>query len=179
MNLRSTFFVDPKIKMKSRARDNKFVSTQRCSWRGRILRGEVDDENAYAMGGVAGHAGLFSCARDIHRFVCGLRDCYWGRRGFLDSGVVREFFRRDRAVDNWTYALGWDTPSKLGSSSGKYFSAASVGHLGFTGTSIWWDLERDCHAILLSNRVHPTRENSKIRAFRPYVHDLIMERLVR
>jgi CubicO group peptidase (beta-lactamase class C family) len=87
--------------------------------------------------------------------------------------------RRDGTIEGSTYGLGWDTPSEQNSSSGKYFSPTSVGHLGFTGTSIWWDLERDCHIILLSNRVHPTRENDKIKIFRPYIHDLIMEKLLR
>lgn len=95
----------------------------------------------------------------------------------MDAAIVREFLRRDDAVESWTYGLGWDTPSAQNSSSGKYLSPISVGHLGFTGTSIWWDLERDCYIVLLSNRIHPTRENDKIRAFRPYIHDLIMERL--
>ena len=80
-------------------------------------------------------------------------------------------------VKGSTFALGWDSPTPENSSSGSYFSPYSVGHLGFTGTSIWWDLERDCYVILLSNRVHPSRANEKIKEFRPYIHDLIMKTL--
>jgi serine-type D-Ala-D-Ala carboxypeptidase len=91
--------------------------------------------------------------------------------------LLQEFLSRDEAVKNSTYALGWDTPSENRSASGQYFSPHSVGHLGFTGTSIWWDLEKNCHVILLSNRVHPTRKNEKIKNFRPQIHDLIMKTL--
>jgi CubicO group peptidase (beta-lactamase class C family) len=174
MKLQSTFFVALNDQQK---KSQKFVPTQRCPWRGRVLCGEVDDDNAYVMGGIAGHAGLFSCVQDIHHFLLCLRDCYRGSDSFLDAAIVREFWCRDRAVEDWTYALGWDTPSTQNSSSGEYFSLTSVGHLGFTGTSIWWDLERDCYIVLLTNRIYPTRENDKIRAFRPFIHDLIMERL--
>ncbi|MGH7845714.1 MAG: serine hydrolase domain-containing protein [Candidatus Binatia bacterium] len=174
IKLQSTFFVALNDQQK---KSQKFVPTQRCPWRGRVLCGEVDDDNAYVMEGVAGHAGLFSCVKDIHHFLLYLRDCYRGSGSFLDAAIVREFLCRDRAVEGWTYALGWDTPSAHNSSSGKYFSPSSVGHLGFTGTSVWWDLERDCYIVLLTNRIHPTRENDKIRAFRPFIHDLIMERL--
>ncbi|HWP57307.1 MAG TPA: serine hydrolase domain-containing protein [Candidatus Acidoferrales bacterium] len=173
LKLKGTFFNGGRLRP-----SGAFVATERCPWRARVLRGEVHDENAYAMGGVAGHAGLFSSARDIHRLICRLRACYRGKDAFLDEALMREFFRRDQTVAGWTYALGWDTPSRENSSSGRYFSNRSVGHLGFTGTSIWWDLERDCHIVLLTNRVHPTRENDKIRAFRPHAHDLIMERLL-
>jgi serine-type D-Ala-D-Ala carboxypeptidase len=78
-------------------------------------------------------------------------------------------------VQNSSFALGWDTPSLDQSAAGHYFSPHSVGHLGFTGTSVWWDLDKNCHIILLTNRVHPSRKNDKIREFRPYIHDLIMK----
>jgi CubicO group peptidase (beta-lactamase class C family) len=81
-------------------------------------------------------------------------------------------------VGGATFALGWDTPSPAASSSGSLFSARSVGHLGFTGCSIWWDLEKNCHVILLTNRVHPSRKNDKIKDFRPHIHDLIMKALL-
>jgi serine-type D-Ala-D-Ala carboxypeptidase len=178
LGLESTFFVDLNAKKLSRKAGIRFVPTRKCPWREQVLCGEVDDDNAYAMGGVAGHAGLFSCLHDLHQLLVRLRDCYQGKEGFLKAALVREFLSRDTAVKGWTYALGWDTPSERNSSSGKYFSRTAVGHLGFTGTSIWWDLEQDCHVILLNNRVHPTRDNDKISAFRPRIHDLIMERLL-
>jgi CubicO group peptidase (beta-lactamase class C family) len=105
-----------------------------------------------------------------------LRSCYLGSERFFHPELAREFLCRDRPLEQWSYALGWDTPSAQNSSSGRYFSKSTVGHLGFTGTSIWWDQARDYHIILLSNRVHPTRENEQIREFRPYIHDLIVER---
>ena len=90
---------------------------------------------------------------------------------------MREFVPRDETVKGSSYALGWETPSAENSASGSHFSPSSIGHLGFTGTSVWWDLEKDCHVILLSNRVHPSRATDKIKAFRPYIHDLIMKAL--
>lgn len=143
-----------------------------------MLCGEVHDDNAYAMGGVAGHAGLFSSARDLHGLIVRLNRCFRGKDSFLPQCVVQEFFAKDESIKNSTYALGWDTPSPGKSASGSYFSPRSIGHLGFTGTSIWWDLEKNCHVILLTNRVHPSRKNDKITAFRPYIHDLIMKVLL-
>ncbi len=151
--------------------------TENCPWRNKVLCGEVHDDNAYAMGGVAGHAGLFSSARDIHHLLARLNGCLGGKDPFLPEALVREFFSKDETVKNSHFALGWDTPSENKSASGTCFSRRSVGHLGFTGTSIWWDLEKNCHIVLLSNRVHPTRKNEKIRAFRPHIHDLIMKTL--
>jgi len=177
LGLHSTAFIDL-TELRTRRLElarEKIAPTEECPWRKRLLCGEVHDDNAYAMGGVAGHAGLFSCARDIHHFLIRLRKCLRGSDPLLPAPLVREFFTRDEAVKGSTYALGWDTPSVEDSSSGSYFSPTSVGHLGFTGTSIWWDLEKDCHIILLSNRVHPSRESEKIRSFRPYIHDLIMK----
>jgi CubicO group peptidase (beta-lactamase class C family) len=126
---------------------------------------------------VAGHAGLFSSAGDIHRLLASLNSSLAGESSFLPQALLQEFLSRDPTIKDSTFALGWDTPSENNSASGKYFSRHSVGHLGFTGTSIWWDLEKNCHVVLLSNRVHPTRKNEKIKEFRPYIHDLIMRTL--
>jgi serine-type D-Ala-D-Ala carboxypeptidase len=149
--------------------------TEDCPWRKKVLCGEVHDDNAYAVGGVAGHAGLFSSARDIYQIVARLSRCFRGQDEFLPQALVQEFLSRDQTVRHSTFALGWDTPSESQSASGEFFSPRSVGHLGFTGTSIWWDLEKNCYVILLSNRVHPARTNEKIREFRPHIHDLIMK----
>ena len=130
------------------------------------------------MGGIAGHAGLFSSAPDVHRFIRFLGRCRDGvEPDFLPAAVVREFLEAERPLPGQTHVLGWDTPSPEGSSSGRHFSARTVGHLGFTGTSIWWDLERDVHVVFLTNRVHPSRDNDAIRQFRPLVHDAVMEAL--
>jgi serine-type D-Ala-D-Ala carboxypeptidase len=179
MGLRSTSFIDlTQIRARRLQPVHEVIApTEDCPWRKRMLCGEVHDDNAYAMGGVAGHAGLFSSARDIHRFLIGLRKCLAGDDPLLPAPLVQEFLTRDSSVAGSTFALGWDTPSAENSSSGGSFSPTSVGHLGFTGTSIWWDLEKDCHVILLSNRVHPSRNSDKIKTFRPHIHDLIMKAL--
>ena len=180
MGLSSTFFVDlhggsPELRPVSR---RSIAATEECPWRGKIIRGEVHDDNAYAMGGVAGHAGLFSSAPDMHRFVRFLGRCRDDAEpDFLPAAVVREFLEAERPLPGQTHVLGWDTPSPAGSSSGRHFSARTVGHLGFTGTSLWWDLEKDVHVVFLTNRVHPSRDNPGIREFRPMVHDAVMEGL--
>lgn len=153
----------------------EFAPTERCSWRNRVVWAEVHDDNAYAMGGVAGHAGLFSTADDINQLVNILLQCYRGEHSFLPSALVREFWTRDRTVPGSTWALGWDTPSPQHSSAGDLFSPLSVGHLGFTGTSLWIDLQRQVHVIVLSNRIHPRRDNEKIQAFRPGLHNTVMQ----
>ena len=153
-----------------------FAPTECCPWRKRIIQGEVHDENAYAVGGYSGHAGLFSRAADLFVLTKMLMDHYYGRRDdFLKPETVKSFFSMQKIVRNSTWALGWDTPSPLNSSAGDSFSKESVGHLGFTGTSLWIDLHREVTAILLTNRVHPTRGNLKIREFRPALHNLIMK----
>jgi len=179
LGLRCTFFIDLTQLRTRRLQPiaDVIAPTENCPWRKKVLCGEVHDDNAYAVGGVAGHAGLFSSARDIHHLLARLNSCLRGKDTFLPQTLIHEFFSKDETVKNSTYALGWDTPSENRSASGQYFSPHSVGHLGFTGTSIWWDLEKNCHVILLSNRVHPTRKNEKLKNFRPQIHDLIMKTL--
>lgn len=180
LGLRSMGFVDLTQLTTRRLQpfQEMIAPTEHCPWRQKILCGEVHDDNAYVMGGVAGHAGLFSSARDIHYLVACLSRCLQGRDSFLPRDVIRQFLTKDEAVKNSSFALGWDTPSPGKAASGSYFSHRTVGHLGFTGTSIWWDLDKHCHVILLSNRVHPSRKNEKIKDFRPYIHDLIMKALL-
>jgi len=161
-----------------RLKDSQFAATEYCSWRRRVMLGQVHDENAHALGGYSGHAGLFSNAEEICVLADLLMQHYRGeRRDFFRPETVRAFLRRQNLTHKSTWALGWDTPSEESSSAGCHFSAKSVGHLGFTGTSIWMDLERDVIVIFLTNRIHPTRKNEKIRAFRPRIHDRIREAL--
>jgi len=139
--------------------------------------GVVHDENAYAMGGVAGHAGLFSSARDLARFAQAMLD---GARSaheaeprtdlFVPAMTIARFAARHDSLSS--RGLGWDTPSGR-SSSGDYFGALSFGHTGFTGTSLWIDPERDVFVVLLTNRVNPTRENQRHVALRRAVHDAV------
>jgi beta-glucosidase-like glycosyl hydrolase/CubicO group peptidase (beta-lactamase class C family) len=154
--------------------------TELDPWRGRMLLGEVHDENAARLGGVAGHAGLFSNAPDLARFLTWLLDAYHDRLDAqaspaLPAAIVRGFTRRQPGPDGSTRALGWDTPSLSGAgSSGSLISPAGFGHTGFTGTSIWVDPERDLFVVLLTNRVHPTRANGAIAAVRRNVADAVI-----
>jgi len=179
LGLRSTGFVDLALLRTRRveAVTDMIAPTERCPWRKKVLCGEVHDDNAYAMGGVAGHAGLFASARDLDILLGRLKDSYYGVSPLVPQTLIREFWTRDGSVAESTWCLGWDTPSASGSSAGAHFSPNSVGHLGFTGTSVWLDLERDRYVILLSNRVHPSRDNEAIRSFRPVIHDHIVEAL--
>jgi CubicO group peptidase (beta-lactamase class C family) len=163
----------------------RYAATELCGWREKVLWGEVHDPNAWAMGGVAGHAGLFSTAGDVMRFADEMLRADRGESAIFDADVAREFFRRQEIAPppsghrpggpmagDW--ALGWDTPTAGQSTSGVHFSKRSIGHTGFTGTSLWIDLERDMVVVLLSNRVHQIAKKSKF-ALRPEVHDLIWE----
>ncbi len=157
----------------------KFAAAENCPWRKRVLTGEVSDENAWSLGGIAGHAGLFGTVRAVFSVVSFINAIY---RGKLESrlfspDLVRQFWTRADGPEGSTWALGFDMPRAVESSSGKYFSRSSIGHLGFTGTSFWLDLERDILIVLLANRVHPTRENDAFKKFRPVVHDIVMEAL--
>ena len=179
LGLRSTAFVDASLVRRGKLRPvtDAIAPTERCPWRKRVLCGEVHDDNAYAMGGVAGHAGLFSSARDLDRLATTLRESWLGQNVFLPSSIVSEFWRRDDPIGSSTWALGWDTPSPTGSSAGTRLGPHAVGHLGFTGTSLWIDLERDVRVTFLTNRVHPRRDDDRIRQVRLKVHDAVMEGL--
>lgn len=146
--------------------------TEEDSWRGRLLCGEVHDENAAALGGVAGHAGIFGTAESVLAVAGSWLRAYRGEPSLFDSAMVREFTARQQRIPESSWALGWDTPS-FPSSAGRYFSASSFGHLGYTGTSLWVDPDKELEVVLLSNRVHPTRKNDLIRAFRPTIHDVV------
>jgi CubicO group peptidase (beta-lactamase class C family) len=154
-----------------------FAATEHCPWRGRVLSGEVDDENAYALGGVAGHAGLFGTATDVGCVLDAIIRTNAGISVGLpwSAEALDEFLRRAYPDPANTWALGFDTPAAVGSSAGRHFSRETVGHLGFTGTSFWMDLRRKLTVILLTNRIHPTRANEKIKEFRPVLHDAVME----
>jgi len=114
-----------------------------------------------AMGGVAGHAGLFAPVREVDRIASELIACYAGRSDFVPRKIIREFWTRDATVPGSTWALGWDTPSAEHSSSGHRLSPGAVGHLGFTGTSIWIEPEKEIAISMLTNRVHPKRDNQR------------------
>jgi serine-type D-Ala-D-Ala carboxypeptidase len=157
--------------------DGGVAPTEVDPWRGRLLCGEVHDQNAAALGGVAGHAGLFGSADAVLAITAQWVHAYHGRNALLDQGIVREFTQRQKLEGVSSWALGWDTPS-MPSSAGRYFSAQSFGHLGYTGTSIWIDPGRELEVVLLSNRVHPSSRNEAIREFRPMIHDLVYQEFI-
>ncbi len=179
LDMKSSGFIDlPLLKRKGIEPDlDKIVPTARCPWRGRILLGEVHDDNAWAMGGIAPHAGVFSTADDVHKFANEMIRCWKGEDGLIKQSTIRKFWTKAGLEPSSSWALGWDTPSDSGSSAGKFFSKSSVGHLAFSGCSLWIDPERELDVVLLSNRIHPTPENVSIRDFRPLIHDLVMEAL--
>ena len=150
-----------------------YAPTEQCPLRGRLVRGEVHDENAWIMGGVAGHAGLFGNLEAVlaqgRRWLHALR----GRSDALGIGpsLARAAIDRRWMHPRGTRVLGWDTPTPGRSSSGRGFGRRAVGHLGFTGTSIWLDPDRGVVMALLTNRVSPSRSNTAIRRCRPRIHD--------
>jgi serine-type D-Ala-D-Ala carboxypeptidase len=145
----------------------------RSTFRNRIIQGEVQDENAFVLGGVAGHAGLFSTAEDLARFAHVMLS---GASPILRPETIAVFTRREAVPAGTSRALGWDTPSAP-SQSGKYFGAHSYGHLGYTGTSLWIDPDRQLSITLLTNRTWPDCSNQAIRQVRPKIHDAIVEAL--
>ncbi len=170
VGMKETMYL-PRREQLGRIPPTEFQAEQR---RG-LIHGQVHDGNAWAMGGVAPHAGLFGTAADLGRFLRvilngGKRE---GTRVFSEA-AIRRFTSRAGLAPGSTRALGWDTVSAAGSSAGRHFSARSFGHTGFTGTSVWVDPERDVGVVLLTNRVHPTRENEGIRKLRPEFHDAVM-----
>lgn len=143
-------------------------------WRNKILQGEVHDETSAMLNGVAGHAGLFSTATDIAKLMAVLinKGMLDGKR-FIKQSTIELFTKR--YSEQSSRALGWDTKSETGSSSGDYFSSNSYGHTGFTGTSVWVDPQRNLFVIFLTNRVYPTRNNSKISKVRPELHNAVIK----
>jgi len=157
--------------------DRGIAPTEWDPWRNRLLCGEVHDENAAVLGGVAGHAGLFGTVEGVLGVTGEWLAGSLRQPSVLNPDLVHECSRRQNDVPGSSWALGWDTPSSP-SSSGRHFSCQSFGHLGYTGTSVWIDPACELEVVLLSNRVHPSRKNGKIRAFRPFIHDLVYQECV-
>ena len=154
---------------------DRTAPTEFDAWRGRLLRGEVHDENAWALGGVAGHAGLFGTAAAVGRFARTIAAGFRGGTTIAASATFNRFMTRTR-VPGSSRALGWDTMLPT-SSCGTRMSARAVGHTGFTGTSLWIDPAADVYVALLTNRVYPTRANEAILGIRPALHDAVMEEI--
>ena len=144
------------------------------TFRHRIIQGEVQDENAGVLGGVAGHAGVFSTAEDVALFAHAM---LIGGKPILRADTLDLFTRREQNPEGTSRALGWDTPSAP-SQSGKHFSPRSFGHLGYTGTSLWIDPDRELSITLLTNRTWPDCKNQAIKQVRPAFHDAVVEQLL-
>lgn len=147
--------------------------TEQCTFRNRLVHGEVHDENAYVLGGVAGHAGLFSTAHEVGIFARSILKNLNGESILAAPEIMRTFATKQYLPETSSWALCWDTPSPENSSAGNLWSRQGIGHLGYSGCSLWLDLPKKFYAVVLSNRVHPTRKNDKIKAFRPPFHDLL------
>jgi serine-type D-Ala-D-Ala carboxypeptidase len=141
------------------------------TFRKRVIQGIVNDENAWVLGGVSGHAGMFASAPDLAVFAeCMLQ----GGAPLVKPATIAMFTRREETPQGTSRALGWDTPSHP-SSSGTRFSPSSYGHLGFTGTSLWIDPKRHLSVTFLTNRTWPDRSSQIIKQIRPRLHDAIVE----
>jgi len=178
----SFFFGSPQLLIEGQMAGWETVApTGFCPVRNRLVWAEVNDLNSWALGGITGHAGLFSTAKAIALLMQQLLELYKGRRkkvGQLDCDTVRFFFRRVSEQQGEDWALGFDTPSEVGSSAGILFSHESIGHLGFTGTSFWVDLKQEVIVVFLCNRTFPVAERidnqSQMKLFRPALHNLVM-----
>ena len=155
---------------------DRIAPTEIDPWRGRLLVGEVDDENTWALSGVAGHAGLFGTASAVGRFAQTILQQARGATPLAQPETFRRFMTRT-TVPKSSRALGWDTMLTT-SSCGTRMPASAIGHTGFTGTSLWIDTERDLYVVLLTNRVCPSRTNDEILRIRPAFHDAVMAALV-
>jgi CubicO group peptidase (beta-lactamase class C family) len=154
----------------------KVAPTRQDERRRRLLVGEVDDDNAWALGGAAGHAGLFGTAQSVGECARHLLQILDGRRGVVQEETLRTFITRRTDVPGSSRALGWDTMLPT-SSCGTRMSARAFGHVGFTGTSLWIDPEEAIYVVMLTNRVHPSSDNDAIKQVRPALHDAVMEDL--
>ena len=158
---------------------NQYAPTEKCPWRKKLLQGEVHDPNSWALGGVAPHAGIFGRIEDLDQWMLTLRLVLMGRENtpFGDPKIVEEFLKRQIDRQQGDFGYIFMKPSKPVSSAGNRFSAESFGHLGFTGTSTWFDPKRDLLVSVLSNRTMMGPDQKGIRALRPRIHNLIVELL--
>ncbi|MCK5696416.1 MAG: serine hydrolase [Desulfobacula sp.] len=177
LEIDNLFFIDIDLKkVKLNQYQKKIVATQICPWREKKLLGEVDDDNAWSVGGIEGHAGLFGDAISIYKLCCEILNALQDKpTKLLAPNIIKSFMQKKNQHD---MVAGFDTPLRKNSSSGQFFSSSSVGHLGFTGTSFWIDPETSIIIIFLTNRVHPLRFNEGLKKFRPQIHDLIYTQLL-
>lgn len=177
LGMKSTSFIDLSM-IKRRGIHpirNVIAPTEDCAWRKRVLCGEVHDDNTWAMGGVAGHAGLFSSAYDLHIFATEMLKINSGRPGIVKTETLRHFWNVPDADPALPYKYGWSNPSELNEMTESKLSSKALGACGFTGCSLWLEPEKNLDIILMSNRVHPSRSNKRIMGFRPKLHAAIVD----
>lgn len=196
LGMTSSSFIDlPLLKRGAlEAVPDMVAPTESCSWRKRILTAEVHDDNAWAMGGISGHAGCFSTAQDLHCFASSLLAAYHGQESFASQRTVREFFypwvhsgiefaqyedsiRQNFSQDSHRWRFGWEGPNAENGMSEAGFSPFAIGHSGFTGCSLWLEPEAGIDIVFMTNRVHPSRNNKKILEYRPALHAAVCEAL--
>ena len=143
--------------------------------RKKIIQGEINDENCWYLGGIASHAGIFGSLKELGVWAKGLRDTYFDEKDdwIVSTKTVNTFAERaiPKEVGDWAYGFMMPTSGK--SSCGKFFSQTSIGHLGFTGCSFWFDPEKDLVILIVTNRTFPSRENKEFIKYRPLIHNLI------
>ncbi|MES3039062.1 MAG: serine hydrolase [Bdellovibrionota bacterium] len=155
---------------------NLYAPTEECVWRKKLIQGEVHDENTWALGGVSTHSGLFGSIDDLGWYALHMRSQLLGvARLQIKLKTSQLFAKRARPVGSGDWAMGFMMPTPGHASSGQYFSLNSIGHLGFTGTSVWYDPKADFAIVILSNRLIYGREPNHFKALRPKIHDWIVE----
>lgn len=153
--------------------------TEECSWRKRVLCGEVHDDNAWAMGGIAGHSGVFSTASDLYRFAREMLAAFYGESQYLSREVVTKLWQPAEGGPSTGWRYGWDSPSAENGMTEAGLSTGAVGISGFTGCSLWIEPSEGLTIILMTNRIHPSRSNKKIRGFRTELYQKVMSELRR
>ncbi len=158
---------------------SQVAATEHCPWRNRLIDGDVHDEHAFVLGGLAGHAGLFGTASAVGRVAQNLLDAFYGRNtDYLPQATVRRFWSASNCVGGSSWRLGFDGTSSVDSLAGDQASSFTVGHLGFTGTSFWIYPKQETVVVLLTNRVHPNRNNESIQEVRRAVHSEILAGII-
>lgn len=151
--------------------------TEECPWRKRILCGEVHDDNAWVMGGIAPHSGFFASAPDLHVFAHHLLECYNGKSEYISQDVIRQFWAGSEGSIRGSIRYGWDSPSRENGLYDSILSDQAVGACGFTGCSLWIEPSKGIDVVFMTNRIHPTRANKKIIPFRVELHNAILKAL--
>ncbi|MBF0274881.1 MAG: beta-lactamase family protein [Nitrospinae bacterium] len=176
LGMNKTFFHENNIPFFPK---DQYAPTEDCPLRKKIIQGEINDENCWYLGGVASHAGLFGPIEDLERWAKGFRDTFFGKKNdwIVSTETVKTFAQRaiPSKTGDWTY--GFMMPTKGKASCGSFFSPVSLGHLGFTGCSFWFDPKVDLVVLIVTNRTFPSRENKEFIKYRPKIHDLIYKLL--